>query len=253
PLSGVKIHTVLAVLLLARGGLVGDGRLSAALWGEVPPPTANAQLHTYVSRLRKVLGPGVGIVRKASGYVLCAEGAGVDLFVFERLERLGRRALEEGRREEAGRLLGRALACWAGPALQNVSEHLQQFERPRLEFLRAQALEHRIEADLALGRHRLLVPELLSLVARFPVDENLRAHLVTALHRCDRQAEAVRVYGEGRRILDEQLGVVPGRRLCGAYLRMLRGEGGPDTGGGRRAPRRPSGGPPAPSPPASPP
>lgn len=231
PLSGAKIHTVLAVLLLARGALVADSRLSAALWGDAPPPTSNAQIYTYVSRLRKTLGNCVRIFRKGPGYVLDARGAEIDLFSFERLDRLGRQALEESRHEEAGRLLGGALDCWSGHALENVTEHLLQFERPRLEFLRAQALERRIEADLSLGRHRSLVPELLSLVARFPMDENLRAHLITALHRSDRQAEAVQVYGEGRRILDEQLGVVPGQQLSGAYLRMLRGE---STGPPRR-------------------
>ncbi|WP_171163045.1 AfsR/SARP family transcriptional regulator [Streptomyces sp. I05A-00742] len=224
PLSGAKIHTVLAVLLLARGALVADSRLSAALWGDAPPPTSNAQIYTYVSRLRKTLGNGVQIFRKGPGYVLDARGAEIDLLSFERLDRLGRQALEENRHEEAGGLLGRALDCWSGHALENVTEHLLRFERPRLEFLRTQALERRIEADLSLGRHRSLVPELLSLVARFPMDENLRAHLITALHRSDRQAEAVQVYGEGRRILDEQLGVVPGQQLSGAYLRMLRGE-----------------------------
>ncbi|WP_405793755.1 BTAD domain-containing putative transcriptional regulator [Streptomyces sp. NBC_01506] len=224
PLSGAKIHTVLAVLLLARGALVADSRLSTALWGDAPPPTSNSQIYTYVSRLRKALGNYVRIFRKGPGYVLDAREAEVDLFSFERLDRLGRQALEESRHEEAGRLLGGALDCWSGHALENVTEHLLQFERPRLEFLRAQALERRIEADLSFGRHRSLVPELLSLVARFPMDENLRAHLITALHRCDRQAEAVQVYGEGRRILDEQLGVAPGQQLSGAYLRMLRGE-----------------------------
>ncbi|WP_235002218.1 AfsR/SARP family transcriptional regulator [Actinacidiphila paucisporea] len=225
-LPGAKIHTVLAVLLLARGALVADGRLSAALWGDAPPPTSNAQIYTYVSRLRKILGDDAErISRKGPGYVLDARGAEVDLFAFERLDRLGRQALKENRHEEAGRLLGSALDCWSGHALDNVTEHLLQSERPRLEFLRAEALERRIEADLETGRHRSLVPELLSLVARFPMEENLRAHLITALHRCDRQAEAVHVYTEGRRILDEQLGVVPGQLLSNAYLRMLRGEG----------------------------
>lgn len=232
PLSGTKIHTVLAALLLARGALVADSRLSTALWGDAPPPTSNSQIYTYVSRLRKTLGNRVQISRRGPGYVLDARGAEVDLFSFERLERLGRQALEENRHEEAGGLLRGALDCWSGQALENVTEHLLRFEQPHLEFLRAQALERRIEVDLSLGRHRSLVPELLSLVARFPMDENLRADLITALNRSDRQAEAVQVYGEGRRILDEQLGVVPGQQLSGAYLRVLRGESA-DT------PRRP--------------
>ncbi|MGI5341050.1 aromatic prenyltransferase [Streptomyces sp. CA-181903] len=238
PLSGAKVHTVLAVLLLARGALVADSRLSAALWEDAPPPTSNAQIYTYVSRLRKTLGNGARIQRKGPGYVFDARGADIDLLAFERFERLGRRAFEENRHEEAGRLLGAALGCWSGHALENATEHLLRFERPPLEALRRRALEYRIEADLSLGRHRLLVPELLSLVARFPTDENLRAHLITALHHSDRQAEAVRVYGEGRRILGEQLGVAPGQRLSGAYLRMLRD-------GSAGTPRRP----PAPPPP----
>jgi len=225
PLSGAKMHTVLAVLLMARGTLVADSRLSAALWGDTPPPTSNARIQTYISHLRKKLGNCAQIFRKGPGYVLEVRDADVDLFAFERLDRLGREALEQNRPEEAGRLLGRALDLWNGPALESVTEHFLRYERPRLEFRRTQALERRIEADLSLGRHRALVPELLALVARFPLDETLRAHLVTALHRCDRQAEAVQVYAEGRRVLGEQLGVVPGRRLGDAYLRMLRGEG----------------------------
>lgn len=232
PLHGTKIHTVLALLLLARGNPVADGRLSTALWGDAPPPTSNSQIYTHVSRLRKILGAAARISRKGPAYVLDVKGAEVDLFRFERLDRLGRQALRENRHEDAGRLLGGALDCWSGLALENVTEHLLHSERPHLEFLRAEALERRIRADLALGRHRFLVPELLSLVARFPMEENLRAHLITALHRSDRQAEAVQVYSEGRRILDEQLGVVPGEQLSGAYLRMLRGEGA----AGRRRP-----------------
>ncbi|GAQ57559.1 BTAD domain-containing putative transcriptional regulator [Streptomyces acidiscabies] len=224
PLSGAKIHTVLAVLLMARGTLVADSRLSAALWGDTPPPTSNSQIYTYVSRLRKTLGNCARIFRKGPGYVLEVREADVDLFSFERLDQLGREALEQNRPEEAGRLLGGALDCWSGQALENVTEHLLRYERPRLEFRRTQALERRIEADLSLGRHRALVPELLSLVARFPLDETLRAHLITALHRSDRQAEAVQVYDEGRRALAGQLGVVPGRRLADAYLKMLRGD-----------------------------
>ncbi|WP_416974099.1 AfsR/SARP family transcriptional regulator [Streptomyces sp. 4F14] len=224
PLSGTKIHTVLAVLLMARGTHVADSRLTAALWGDTPPPTSNSQIYTYVSRLRKTLGNCARIFRKGPGYVLEVREADVDLFSFERLDRLGREALEQNRPEEAGRLLGGALDLWSGQALENVTEHLLRHERPRLEYRRTQALERRIEADLSLGRHRALVPELLALVARFPLDETLRAHLVTALHRSDRQAEAVQVYDEGRRVLADQLGVVPGRRLSEAYLHMLRGD-----------------------------
>ncbi|WP_282701799.1 AfsR/SARP family transcriptional regulator [Streptomyces sp. CC219B] len=224
PLSGTKIHTVLAVLLLADGRTVSDERLSDMLWGDAPPATHSAQIYTYVSRLRKHFGGSVQILRQGPGYVLRTESGQIDLLTFERLRRRGQQALEEGRYPQAAQLLADALACFTGDPLDNTTEHLLQAERPRLESLRTEVLEQRIEADLACGRHRGLIAELTALVARFPMAEPWRAYLITALYRSSRQAEAVRVYEEGRRVLDEQLGVVPGPQLSEAYLAMLRGE-----------------------------
>ncbi|MDT0610034.1 AfsR/SARP family transcriptional regulator [Streptomyces lancefieldiae] len=224
PLSGTKIHTVLAALLLAGGRAVSDDRLSDMLWGDTPPPTHSAQIYTYVSRLRKQFGGGVEILRQGPGYVLQAEAGQVDFFVFDRLRRKGQQALEEGRHPQAAQLLADALACFTGDPLENTTEHLLQAERPRLESLRTEVLEQRIEADLACGRHRALIAELTALVSQFPMAEPLRAYLITALYRSSHQAEAVRVYEEGRRVLDEQLGVAPGPQLSEAYLSMLRGE-----------------------------
>lgn len=223
-LSGSKVHTVLAVLLLARGRVVSDGRLSELLWGWSPPATMNAQIYTYISRLRKLLGPEVDLVRRQPGYQLTAAGAHVDVLEYERLDRLGRRALEERRFEDAAETLRRALELWRGPALANVTSHLAEAELPRLEEARTSTLEHRIEADLTLGRHQLVVSELTGLVAEFPVRERLRAQLMTSLYRCGRQAEALRVFHEGRGVLAEELGVDPGPDLTATYQAVLSGE-----------------------------
>jgi DNA-binding winged helix-turn-helix (wHTH) protein len=123
-LSGSKVHTALAVLLLARGRVVSDGRLSELLWGWDPPATMNAQIYTYISRLRKLLGPGVDLVRRQPGYQLTAAGARIDVLEFEYLDQLGRKALKERRFEEAASVFRRALNLWQGPALSNVTPYL---------------------------------------------------------------------------------------------------------------------------------
>jgi DNA-binding SARP family transcriptional activator len=223
PLSGSKVHTVLAALLLARGRVVSDGRLTSLLWGWDPPATAGAQIYTYMSRLRKRLGDRVEIVRRPPGYVLVARDSRVDLVEFERLEQEGRAALGARRFGEAASLLDRALALWHGPALSNATHHLREMELPQLEEARTLALEGRIEADLALGRHEEVVAELTGLVARFPVREQLRAQLMTALYRAGRQADALHVYHEARSVLADQLGVDPGAALDATYQAVLNG------------------------------
>ncbi|MGW1355316.1 BTAD domain-containing putative transcriptional regulator [Streptomyces sp. NPDC002409] len=223
-LSGSKVHTVLAALLLAHGRVVSDTRLSAMLWGWDPPVTANAQIYTYMSRLRKLLGDGVEIVRWQPGYILRAPGARIDAVEFEQLDRLGREALREQRHADAQALLGQALGWWRGPALSNVTEFLLEAELPRLEEARMLALENRIEADLALGMHEQVTAELTGLVTEHPVRERLRAQLMTALYRCGRQADALQTYYEGRKVLVDRLGVDPGEVLGATYQAVLGGE-----------------------------
>ncbi|MGW3088522.1 BTAD domain-containing putative transcriptional regulator [Streptomyces sp. NPDC001108] len=223
-LSGSKVHTVLAAMLLAHGRVVSDSRLGALLWGWDPPVTASAQIYTYMSRLRKLLGDGVEIVRRQPGYVLRAPGARIDVVEFERLDRLGREALRERRHADAQRLLAGALGWWRGPALSNVTEFLLEAELPQLEEARMLTLENRIEADLALGMHEQVTAELTGLVAEHPVRERLRAQLMTALYRCGRQADALQTYYEGRKVLVDQLGVDPGEVLGATYQAVLGGE-----------------------------
>ncbi|GGN50224.1 hypothetical protein GCM10011579_004800 [Streptomyces albiflavescens] len=229
-LSGSKVHTVLASLLLARGRVVSDERLSSMLWGWEPPATAGAQIYTYMSRLRKLLGDEVEIDRRPPGYVLRAPHSTVDLLEFEQLDREGRTALSRGRHLEASTLLSRALGLWRGAALGNVTEYLAGAELARLEELRLHALESRVEADLELGRHEQLTAELTGLVAEFPLREKLRAQLMTAFYRCGQQADALHTYHEGRKVLDEQLGIEPGEALGATYQAVLVGSLGAKKG-----------------------
>ncbi|MFC0528342.1 AfsR/SARP family transcriptional regulator [Phytohabitans kaempferiae] len=234
-LDGSKQRTVLAALLLARERMISDHQLSALLWGAEPPATMNAQIYTYISRLRKLLGEGASIVRQRPGYLLRIGTARFDFAEFERLTQLGQAALKERRHAEAAGHFRSGLTLWRGPALTDVTEFLADVELPRLEEARMAALESRIEADLALGRHAQLVAELTGLVAAYPLAERLRAQLMIALYRSDRQADALAVYQTGRRILADELGVDPGPALSKAHLEVLVGEMPPPAAAPRPA------------------
>ncbi|MBV7698579.1 BTAD domain-containing putative transcriptional regulator [Streptomyces sp. TRM70350] len=223
PISGTKLHTVLAALLLARGEVVSDDRLSRLLWGWTPPVTASAQLYTYVSRLRKMLGDDILIDRRPPGYAMAIGNSLVDLFAFEELARVGREALFAHDHERAADLLRDALARWSGPPLANTTEHLAEAEAPSLLEARTATVEYRIAADLALGRHEQITAELTGLVAEFPLRERIRTQLMTALCRSGRQADAIHVYHHGRAALAEELGVDPCEELQATYRALLEG------------------------------
>jgi DNA-binding SARP family transcriptional activator len=125
----------------------------------------------------------------------------------------GRRALEAREPERAARLLHAALDLWRGPTLADVTLQLVESERPRIEMARMDTLQSRIDADLALGHHRRLTAELTHLTSVHPLREGFRAQLITALYRCDQQAEAFAAYYEGYHLLKEELGVDPGPTL----------------------------------------
>ncbi|AEV81907.1 Regulatory protein afsR [Actinoplanes sp. SE50] len=220
-LPGSKITTVLAALLLARGKVVPHAELSALLWGWDPPATVDAQIYTYVSRLRKRLDFAVRIVREHAGYTLDIGDSFVDLFAFEELAARGAERLAQGHRAAAADDLRGALALWRGPALANVTEPLGERHLPWLDEAYALACERRAEAELELGGSLELVPELTELVARYPLREQFRAQLVLALHRAGRRSEALVAYDRARRTLADQLGVGPGEALTLAYQEVL--------------------------------
>jgi DNA-binding SARP family transcriptional activator/ABC-type branched-subunit amino acid transport system substrate-binding protein/streptogramin lyase len=221
-IGGHKQRALLASLLLHANEVVSLDRLIDELWGETPPPTAAKTLQAQVSRLRRSLngdedpaahmrGP---LETRGHGYVLKVEPGQVDADRFQGLLEEARRARAEGKPEEAAEELRRALALWRGPALADFAyESFAQAEIARLDELQLTALEERIDADLALGRHAELAAELEALVTRNPLRERLRGQLMLALYRSDRQAEALHAYQEFRLALAEELGLEPSQGL----------------------------------------
>jgi DNA-binding SARP family transcriptional activator/glutamine cyclotransferase len=207
-ISGSKPRALLAVLLLHANEVVSRDRLIDELWGGSPPETASTALQVHVSQLRKALGRET-IETKAPGYVIRVPPCNLDAERFESL-------LEEAHGQEpaaAAETLRQALGLWRGRALADLGDTLARPERALLEERRLSALEQRIEAELALGRHATLVPELEGLVREQPLRERLRGQLMLALYRCGRQADALDVYRSGRRLLDEELGLKPDDEL----------------------------------------
>jgi YVTN family beta-propeller protein len=211
PLAGARQQSVLAALLLRAGQTVAVERLVDQLWEE-PPATAARTVQVYVSRLRKELREGA-IESRPGGYALLLDGDRLDLRAFEQAAEEGRAALATGDCERAAQLLQEALALWRGPALAGLPSEALRREAERLEELRLQVLENRLEADLRRGRHREVVPELQALVAEQPFRERLRAQLMLALYRSGRQGDALGLYRETRRLLVEELGMEPGQEL----------------------------------------
>ena len=213
PLAGAKQRALLALLLVHANHVLSRDRLVDELWGDEPPETAVQSLQVYVSRLRKLL-PSDTLLTRPPGYLLEVEPSELDLQRFERLLAEGHEALARGDAGRASDVLHDALALWRGPALAEfVFEPFAQAEIGRLEDLRLAAVEERIEADLALGRHADLIGELEALVAENPYRERLRRQLMIALYRSGRQAEALEAYQQARRELVDELGIEPSGAL----------------------------------------
>ena len=226
-IGGGKRRSLLALLLLHGNEVVSADRLIDELWGEHPPPTAAKGLQVYVSQLRKELQNGSDrdgdvLVTRANGYVLVLGPDDVDVHRFERSVNAGERALAAGEPDRAAQRLRQGLALWRGPPLADFTyEAFAQQEIARLEELRMVALEQRIDADLALGRHTQVVGELEALVREHPLRERIRGQLMLALYRCGRQAEALEAYRDGRRHMSDVLGLEPGPELRELEARIL--------------------------------
>jgi len=226
-LGGPRQRAVLAALLVAANTVVADDGLITAVWGDDPPASARSTLHAYVSRLRRVLAPvaEAELARRAPGYLLRVDPARIDAVRFERLARRGHRLLESGEAGEAAAVLAEALALWHGPALADLAGcAFARAEATRLEELRLAAVEDRVAAELALGRHAELVGELERLVAAHPLRERLWAELMQALYQCGRQADALAAYRRARSGLHDELGLDPGTALAELERAILRHE-----------------------------
>jgi DNA-binding SARP family transcriptional activator len=208
PLGGEKQRALLAILALRANDVVAREWLLEELWADDPPATAVKALQVYVSRLRKVL-PAGALVTRPPGYVLEIDPEQVDVHRFERI------VTEAGDVDpaQASVLLRSALALWRGPPFSEFGdEPFARIEAARLEDLHLAALKDLIDADLALGRHRALIPELRRLIERHPYRERLRGQLMIALYRSGRQAEALDAYQAARSVLDK-VGLEPGTAL----------------------------------------
>jgi DNA-binding SARP family transcriptional activator len=218
-LGGSRQRALLALLLTRPNEVVSADRLIDELWGDdVPQQAANA-LQYHVSQLRKTLATADCIRTQAPGYAIEVHPDELDLLRFERLVD----GAESAPPQRAAELLREALGLWrGGPLADFAHESFAQTEIVRLEELRLRALELRIEADLALGRHREVVAELEALVREHPLRERLRAALMHALYASGRQAEALEVYRQTRAQLVDSLGIEPSPALQELERAILR-------------------------------
>jgi predicted ATPase/DNA-binding SARP family transcriptional activator len=224
-----KQRALLAMLLLHREEVVPGAQLIEALWGEEPPRSAQTALHGHVSTLRKLIGAD-RIRTRPPGYLLQVSAGEVDVARFESLVAQARQRDDP---DERSVWLREALALWHGEPLAELRyEAFAEREIAQLKELRLAAVEDRVDADLALGRHAELVPELEPLVAEHPFRERLRSQLMLALYRCGRQADALHVCQSGRRALVEELGIDPGPALQQLELRILRQDSSLDLAAG---------------------
>jgi predicted ATPase/DNA-binding SARP family transcriptional activator len=222
PVGGRRRRALLAALLLHRGMTLPVERLVGMLWPE-PPPTASTMVHGAVAGIRRALepyGPPV-LATRAGGYSLEVADEQVDAVRFERASEEGRRILDASPQRASSRL-AEALAEWRGPALAGVEEPFARVAATRLEELHLQCHELLAQAELRVGRHHAVAARLEGLSAAHPLREDLCAHLVVALYRCGRQADALAAYRRLRAMLVEELGVEPEERLRRLELAVLR-------------------------------
>jgi DNA-binding SARP family transcriptional activator len=214
-IGGARPKALVALLAIDRNLTVAGDRLADALWPGHDSECADIDLRSAVSRLRKRLRMAGAdhplIVTRPAGYALELEPDQLDAAQFEQWVAEARESYSAGHYEEAAGGLRMALALWRGRAFgEAADEPFARTEVRRLEELRLAAIELRVDAELALGRHGELVAELEALSGEHPEREELWGRRMLALYRCGRQAEALRVYQALRRNLIEQLGIEPG-------------------------------------------
>jgi predicted ATPase/DNA-binding SARP family transcriptional activator len=206
-----KLRAVLLTFLLSANRVVTLDHLIDAVWGDDDPGSAKKLVQVYVSQLRSALGPDA-IETTPSGYRLRVGPSSLDSLRFERLRDDASRALADGNPELASALARRALGLWRGPALADVAyQPFASTDAARLDELRLDCMEEGLDAELALGRHEEVVPELRRLSSEHPLRERARLRLALALYRCGRQSESLDVLAAGRRTMVEELGVEPGK------------------------------------------
>ncbi|UIX33258.1 AfsR/SARP family transcriptional regulator [Streptomyces sp. GQFP] len=224
PTGSPQQRALLAALLLREGRTATAAELIDALWGEESPSQALAAVRTYASRLRKILGSGV-LLSESTGYAIRSlpEGA-LDLAVAQDLATEAEKAKNSGDLCHARDVLNKVLDLWDGEPLAGVPGPYADAQRVRLEEWRLQLLESRLDMDLEQGCHAESISELTALTAAHPLRERLRELLMLALYRSGRQAEALAVYADTRRLLADELGVDPRPGLKELQRRILKAD-----------------------------
>jgi DNA-binding SARP family transcriptional activator/basic membrane lipoprotein Med (substrate-binding protein (PBP1-ABC) superfamily) len=210
--------------LLRAGEVVSVERIVDEVWGDDPPPSATHTIESYVSRLRQLFnGHGPRLVRRGAGYAIELGDTALDARGFVELQERASLAAAMEAHAEVIELTTAALGMWRGPALADVAlASAGRAEADRLEELRLRTHELRFDAELALGRHEHAIGELQALVAQNPYRERFVAQLMLALYRARRHADALVVYEQTRRRLDDDLGLQPStdlQQLSGQIVR----------------------------------
>lgn len=229
-LGGPRERAVLAALLLRPNKVASVGYLVDAVW-ERPPASPETNLRTYVSGLRRRLGPE-RLVTRPGGYLLEVRPGELDLHAFTEASDRGRAALVRGDLEEAIKAFEQALRQWRDEPLTGESYGAgMRTETVRLTEARIEALSGYARAKLDSGAAVDVIGELSRFAGRYPLHEELWALLVEARYGAGQRAEALETYTRARTRLRDELGVEPGPRLRETHAAILRDE--PD----RRPPR----------------
>jgi DNA-binding SARP family transcriptional activator/tetratricopeptide (TPR) repeat protein len=228
-LGSARARSLLAMLLLTPRAMVPVESLIDRLWDARPPPKARESLSVYIARLRSSLRQAVGdnvrlVGRTHGGYLLEVDPETIDLHRFRRLGRQAAALAASGDYDHAAELLREADTLWRGQPLAGIRGDWVARMREALEEERRAAIIERIGFELELGRHSDLVGELRQLLTRYPLDETLVAHQMTALYRSGRQSDALSLYRETRSRLIEEQGAEPATMLAELHQRMLTGD-----------------------------
>ena len=223
---GPRLRVLLAALLMHANIPVAAGELAELVWDGSPPPGGVATLRSYVRRLRAAVDPQAArISANGPGYVIRVVQAELDILEFEALCRDSRAAARAGAWADASAAAVRALGLWrAAPLLDVPAEALRSEFVPRLERLRLQVLEDRFDAGLRLGQCKELIPGLLEVTARHPLQERFQAQLMLALASAGQRAQALGVYQQARQVLIDELGIEPGPDLRDIHRQILAGD-----------------------------
>ncbi|POX50074.1 hypothetical protein C3488_15605 [Streptomyces sp. Ru72] len=241
--SAPKLRQVLALLVLNANSLVTVDQLCEELWEDHPPLSALTTLQTYIYQLRRRLRLATGqngapfgsrpphgvptLLTRVGGYELrLQDKQSVDAYRFELLVERGKAHQRGGALEEAARALKEALDVWRGAALVDVSSgrRLSAWST-QLEERRKNVLEQRFSLELELGRHHVLLDELVEALGDHPTHEAFAGQLMRALHRCGRRPDALEVFRTIRARLVDELGLEPSLQLQRLHQEVLADRG----------------------------